>query len=83
VAMQEFLSHFEVALFLDLASTEMPVEMHDLKTMFFYYVKVGTNDPINKHCTMKFITNRNQMTILMIRMTCNQITQKRVAWIEC
>ena len=56
----------------------MPVEVHDLKTMFFDYVKTGTNDPINKHyqskiITMKFIfiTNRNQMTILMRRMTCN------------
>jgi hypothetical protein len=47
--MQEFLSHFEVTLFLDLASTEMPVEVHDQRTMFFYYIKTGTNDPINKH----------------------------------
>eukprot|EP00978_Attheya_sp_CCMP212_P010211 scaffold24524_cov61-Attheya_sp.AAC.1 len=49
VAMQEFLFHFEVTLFLDLASIEMPVEVHDLKTMSFYYVKTGTNDSINKH----------------------------------
>ena len=27
----------------------MPVEVHDLKTIFFNYVKTGTNDPINKH----------------------------------
>jgi hypothetical protein len=27
----------------------MPVEVHDLKTIFFDYVKTGTNDPINKH----------------------------------
>jgi hypothetical protein len=50
VAMHEFLSHFKVTLFLDLASTKMPVEVHDLKTMLFDYVKAGTNDPINKHC---------------------------------
>jgi hypothetical protein len=35
VTMHKFLSHFEVTLFLDLASTEMPVEVHNLKTMFF------------------------------------------------
>ncbi len=35
LSMQEFLSHFEVTFFLDLASTEMAVEVHDLKTMFF------------------------------------------------
>jgi hypothetical protein len=50
VSMRKFLSqHFEVTSFLDLASTEMPVHVQDLKTMFFDYVKTGTNDPINKH----------------------------------
>jgi hypothetical protein len=47
--MQEFLSHFEFTLFLDLASTKIPVEVSNLKTMCFDYVKAGTNDPINKH----------------------------------
>jgi hypothetical protein len=88
VAMQEFLSHFEVTLFLDLASTEMPVEVHTLKTIFLSMLKleqmIQSTSTTNLIITMKFVTNRNQMTILlMIRMTCNQITQKRVAWIEC
>jgi hypothetical protein len=34
VAMQKFLSHFQVTSFLDLASTDMPVKVHSLKALF-------------------------------------------------
>jgi hypothetical protein len=58
VAMQKFLSHFEVTLFLDLASTEteMPVEVHNLKMIFMIMLKLDQMIQSTSTTTNQLIT---------------------------